>query len=322
MTIAKIQDFTSGEVIISPHKIDRGSKNDNPEMSKNMTAASFPIMCSGFTKKGCPCARPLFRDFGTCKQHTILEPEFCPTTREEWLDFKSRHYTSGRPLALELFKGTGSIDKAITENKDFDVVSFDIDKYYRPDICADFMEFDFEEIFEPGEFQYIWASPVCTSWSICTHIHRNKYTEDPELTPKTETGRLGNRMIQKLMDTLDYLKPPVFMIENPRGRLRHWKPFKKWLEMNGHSRMMVYYGNFDHYLQKPTDIWNNVSGRKMNFTQQKPKEGDFKRIDDLTLCQRYAMPEKLCRMLTKVAYQDSMKKLLHRDLEEFWKNRI
>ena len=41
------------------------------------------IKCSGFTKKGVPCCRPLFRDFHTCKQHTVVEPDFCPTTRQE-----------------------------------------------------------------------------------------------------------------------------------------------------------------------------------------------------------------------------------------------
>ena len=206
-----------------------------------------PIKCSGFTKKGVPCCRPLFRDFHTCKQHTTVKPDFCPTTRQEWLNFKNKHFTSGKPLALELFKGTGSIDKAIQANKDFDVVSFDIDKYFRPDICADFMTFNFKEVFEPGEFQYVWGSPVCTSWSVCTSMHRPSYKEDPELTPKTAEAELGNRMIKKLMKVIDFLKPPVFMIENPRGRLRHWKPFNKWLTKHGHSRLMVFYGNYDHH---------------------------------------------------------------------------
>ena len=250
-----------------------------------------PIKCSGFTKKGVPCCRPLFRDFHTCKQHTTVKPDFCPTTRQEWLDFKSKHFTSGKPLALELFKGTGSIDKAIQANKDFDVVSFDIDKYFRPDICADFMTFNFKEVFEPGEFQYVWGSPVCTSWSICTQKHRPSYIEDPELTPKTDEAVLGNRMIKKMMKVIDFLKPPVFMIENPRGRLRHWKPFNKWLTQHGHSRLLVFYGNYDHYLPKPTDIWNNVSSRKLDFTERAPKEGTFKSIGDISLEDRYAMPQ-------------------------------
>ena len=280
------------------------------------------IKCSGSTKKGAPCCRPLFRDFHTCKQHTTVKPDFCPTTRQEWLDYKSKHFTSGKPIALELFKGTGSIDKAIQANKDFDVVSFDIDKYFKPDICADFMTFNFKEVFEPGEFQYVWGSPVCTSWSICTSKHRPSYKVDPELTPKTGEAELGNRMIKKLMNVIDFLKPPVFMIENPRGRLRHWKPFNKWLTKHGHSRLMVYYGNYDHYLPKPTDIWNNVSSaHKFDFTERSPRNGTFKSINDISLEKRYAMPQKLCLRLTRVAYEDSVKKLLHKDLMKYHENK-
>jgi hypothetical protein len=298
----------------------RKSRAPPPPPPQPITIATS-IKCSGFTKRGVPCCRPLFRDFHTCKQHTVVEPDFFPTTRQEWLDFKSKHFTSGKPLALELFKGTGSIDKAIQANKDFDVVSFDIDKYFKPDICADFMTFNFKEVFEPGEFQYLWSSPVCTSWSICTFKHRPSYKVDPELTPKTDVAELGNLMIKKLMDVIDFLKPPVFMIENPRGRLRHWKPFNKWLTKHGHSRLMVYYGNYDHYLHKPTDIWNNVSARKLDFTERRPKDGTFKNIVDISLEQRYAMPQKLCSWLTKVAYEDSVKKLLHKDLMKYYENK-
>ena len=155
---------------------------------------------------------------------------------------------------------------------------------------------------------------------MATHKHRSSYKEDQELTPKTEEAELGNRMIKKLMNVIDFLKPPVFMIENPRGRLRHWKPFNKWLTKHGHSRLMVFYGNYDHYLPKPTDIWNNVSSHKLNFTERAPKEGTFKGIGDISLEDRYAMPQKLCRWLTRVAYEDSVKKLLHKDLMEYHKN--
>ena len=84
---------------------------------------------------------------------------------------------------------------------------------------------------------------------------------------------------------------------------------------------MVFYGNYDHYLHKPTDIWNNVSSRKLDFTERKPERGTFKGIGDISLEERYAMPQKLCRWLTRVAYEDSVKKLLHKDLMEYHKNK-
>ena len=270
----------------------------------SVAAITAPVptkFCLATTTRGCGCLNRQYLDFTTCKRHTKIEKQFCPETREEWLRFKETHCTSvGKPLALELFKGTGSIDKAIHRSTDMDVVSFDLEKFYRPDICADFMEFDFFNIFEPGEFDYVWASPVCTSWSICTHKHRYPLCEDPDMTPQTATGRLGNAMIMRLTEVIDYLEPKCWMIENPRGRLRHWKPFKKWVESQCGSRLTVYYGNHNHYLKKATDIWNNSPNGLLNYTEKTPT-GTFKTIDELTLEQRYAMPPDLCDMLVKFA---------------------
>jgi len=105
-------------------------------------------------------------------------------------------------------------------------------------------------------------------------------------------------MILRLTEVIDYLKPKVWMIENPRGRLRHFKPLKRWLESNGGSRLMVFYGNYNHYMQKPTDIWNDVG---LNHDEQLRRKGDFKSIDELTLEERYAMPQKLCDQLIACA---------------------
>ncbi len=277
--------------------------------------------CTATNKNGTNCLRTPYLDFHTCKAHTVLEEPFNPTTREEWLEYKNKHFTSGKPLALELFKGTGSIDKAITRNGEMDVVSFDINNYYRPDICSDFMTFNFWDIFEPGEFHFLWASPVCTSWSICTNVHRAPLKEDPNMPAKTETGRLGEQMVLLLCNIIDYLEPHTFAIENPRGRLRHWKPFKEWLNARNYNKWTVYYGNHNHYMRKPTDIWNNASAKKYKqMTEQENAPADdivFCDINDLSLEQRYAMPADLCDLIAKWAYADGMHKQLMGDLETY-----
>jgi len=283
--------------------------------------AVFPkhSKCPCTNKSGLSCFRKPYLNFETCKAHTVLPEPFTPTTREEWLEFKNTHFTSGKPLALELFKGTGSIDKAITRQDDMDVVSFDIENFYRPDICADFMTFDFWEIFQPGEFHFIWASPVCTSWSLCTNKHRYPKNQDPEMTPKTDTGRLGETMILRLCNLIDYLEPPTFAIENPRGRLRHWKPFKQWLDLRGYNQWTVYYGNHNHYLRKATDIWNNASVKRYKEMTMKentpPSNIAFCDISDLTLEQRYAMPGDLCDLIAKWGYADGLHKKLMEEME-------
>ena len=47
------------------------------------------------------------------------------------------------------------------------------------------------------------------------------------------------------------------MVENPRGKLRHWKPFVDWLERRRASRWCARYGNWGHSFDKPTDFWSN-----------------------------------------------------------------
>lgn len=274
--------------------------------------------CPCRNKSGKNCRRPPYLNFTTCKAHTVLPEPFTPTTREEWLTYKHKHFNSGKPLALELFKGTGSIDKAITRLGEMDVVSFDIENFYRPDICADFMTFDFWNIFEPGEFHFVWASPVCTSWSVATHKHRESFNKDPTMTALTEVGRLGEKMILRLCNLIDYLKPYTFAIENPRGRLRHWKPFQEWLQSKGYNRWTVYYGNHNHYLRKATDIWNNANIKKykqMTLTENSPSSTiNFCKIDDLSLEQRYAMPADLCNLIAQWGYKDGMHKKLMMEL--------
>lgn len=284
-------------------------------------AAASPLfrfnVCSGKNKNGQCCMRKPYLQFPTCKHHTSISlPEpFSPTTREEWLEYKETHFNPEKPLVLELFKGTGSIDKAITRAGDMDVVSFDIDKFFQPDICDDFMTFDFFNIFEPGEFFAIWSSPVCTSWSVATHKHRLPKNVCDDMKPLTEEGILGEAMILRLTEVIDYLCPLKWAIENPRGRLRNWKPFVKWLNEKDANRWTVYYGNHNHYLPKATDIWNNANKYKYDYmtrSEKKPGSGHvfIRDISDLTLAQRYAMPSQLCDMIASWMFKDGTHKQL------------
>ena len=69
-----------------------------------------------------------------------------------------------RPRCLELFSGTGSIGRAF-ERQGWEVVSLDIDPKFGPDVCADIMSWDYS-IYEPCHFDFVWASPMCTQYSV------------------------------------------------------------------------------------------------------------------------------------------------------------
>ena len=151
-------------------------------------------------------------------------------------------------ISLELFSGCGHITKCFKDNG-FDTITLDYDKKHKSDICVDLLEWDYKK-YEPGFFNFIWASPDCTSWSIATHRHR---TLKEGLLPKTEIARNGNDLILKTLEIIAYFQPEYFIIENPRGRLRHYEPMKILP-----YRTTVYYSNYGFKFPKPTDLWSNV----------------------------------------------------------------
>jgi len=160
--------------------------------------------------------------------------------------------------ALELFAGTKSFGKVAVRHG-YDVVSLDNDPRHDTTICEDILTWDYRQ-YEPKHFNIIWASPDCTSWSKLTHKHRVL----PDLTPLTDVARLGERLIHKTLEIIDYFKPQIYFIENPQGRLRHFPPMKS-LPHRG----TVYYSNYGHQSHKPTDIWSNIyipNEKKPNIT--------------------------------------------------------
>ena len=66
---------------------------------------------------------------------------------------------------LDLFCGTKSVAK-VAESLGYEICTFDIDSKCEPDICADILEFDYKAAFVPGQFDVIWCSPPCDTFSV------------------------------------------------------------------------------------------------------------------------------------------------------------
>ena len=149
---------------------------------------------------------------------------------------------------LELFSGLKHVSKSF-ELHGWDAVTLDYDPKLGADLCVDLLTWDYTA-YDRDHFDFIHCSPDCTSWSICTHRHR---TLKDGLKPMTPTAVLGEKLIHRMHEILDFFQPCTYIIENPRGRLRHFPPMRR------HPyRTTVFYSNYGFTFHKPTDLWSNI----------------------------------------------------------------
>ncbi len=149
---------------------------------------------------------------------------------------------------LELFSGTESFSKVARE-RGHETFTIDLDRSFNPDLCIDILDFNISML--PEGFRnpdVIWASPPCTTFSVASIRH---YWENGK--PKNEKALHGIKIVKKTIDIIKQINPHFFIIENPRGMLRK-QDFIQDLK-----RDCVTYCQYGLSVQKPTDLWNNLS---------------------------------------------------------------
>jgi site-specific DNA-cytosine methylase len=140
--------------------------------------------------------------------------------------------------ALVLFKGTGSIDKAL-EAAGWEVHSIDIDPKCEASETCDILAWDPSK-FDVGHFDFIWASPVCTEFSTLL-LRRPRRLE------------LGDSFVQRALLIIETLKPRWWVLENPQTGLLKTRPY-----MQGLPFVDVDYCKFGFGYRKRTRLWGNV----------------------------------------------------------------
>jgi len=153
---------------------------------------------------------------------------------------------------LELFSGTRSIGKAF-EAAGHEVFSIDFDTQFEADAHVDIYTLDRRAVLELTGWlpDVVWASPDCSSYSVAALSH-HRIKVNSRFMPKSERAA---RMDAGNAYLIEHLLPeitPVFLIENPRGIMRH-KHFVK-----GLHRHTVTYCQYGDSSMKPTDIFTNV----------------------------------------------------------------
>ena len=147
---------------------------------------------------------------------------------------------------LELFSGSGSIRK-VAKKRGHEVFSIDFLPFKGVDL---FGLRDMEHVTAadiPFVPDFIWASPMCQSYSMAAiSHHRNR-----DRTPKTEFAAKSDRVVINTMKLLNAFPNAHYYIENPMATLQKM-PF-----MKGTHRVTVWYCQYGDIAAKPTNIFSN-----------------------------------------------------------------
>ena len=197
--------------------------------------------------------------------------------------------------ALELFSGTKSIGKSLQKLGCWEVVSLDFCDKFQPTICKNIMHWDYT-CFPPGHFDFIWASPDCTEYSVAK-------------TTGVRDLQKADDLVLKTLSILSYYRPLYYAIENPatgllktRGILDDW-PWKDvtycsyGTEYRKHTRIWTNLGNY--WAPRPLCTRKCAScisngGVHGASAQKGPSGGNDKTTDNFTRDQLYKIPEPLC----------------------------
>jgi hypothetical protein len=140
-------------------------------------------------------------------------------------------------IMLDLFSGTGSVGD-VFRGAGWVVVSLDRD--LPADMQTDVLDWDYRKAYQPKHFQFIWASPPCTEYSIAKTVGVRKLAE-------------ANEIVKRTIEIINYFEPPFYVIENPQTGLLRKQSF-----MEGLPFKDVDYCKYGMPYRKRTRLWNNI----------------------------------------------------------------
>ena len=144
-------------------------------------------------------------------------------------------------VCLDLCSGRGGFSQAFRENKEWEVVTVDINPKFKPS-----MVLDLTDVIENKErYESFWnlkpdiilASPPCERWSIAN-------SRWPQ-----EGIYQASKVLGAVLEIVAIMKPKGWIIENPKGRMR-W--FLR--EPSAEASLL----QFGYRTVKQTDFWTNI----------------------------------------------------------------
>jgi len=218
---------------------------------------------------------------------------------------------------LELFSGTHSVGKVANE-KGWEVVSLDLKN---ADINIDILEWNYM-IYDSNEFDIIWASPPCDTFSSIKKTHIGRKRKCGKIITKEDIEKdihdRGLPLLNKTLEILLYFRPKYYFIENPQS-----SSMKQYLDLPYYDVDYCKYCLWGY--RKRTRIWTNLEGfipkkckqdcencidgkHKINIGMTTKKRIEGIKSEYTKLSERYRIPPKLIEELFS-NYQDNMTNL-------------
>jgi hypothetical protein len=142
-------------------------------------------------------------------------------------------------LCIDLCSGLGGFSQAFKDNPEWEVVRIDIERKFKPDVCADVRFLPLKPGLSP---ELLLMSPPCERFSLAAFGAGN--TKFPG-----KGIRLALEIVGACLEFVNESKAKFWLMENPRGRLRYFI---------GKPPNTVDYRNYGGKRSKPTDLWGNV----------------------------------------------------------------
>ena len=156
-------------------------------------------------------------------------------------------HRSRRYRFLVLFSGTGSVEHMLMKQfPNAKIVSLDVDPCSAATHVCDIRHWvdSLEggmQVYPPGYFHAIWASPPCTQYSVAKTIGRRDLAS-------------ADGLAKAALQANSYLDPAYWYLENPVGLLRHREFMQPW---NRYLNLTTYCKYGTAYM-KLTCIWTNA----------------------------------------------------------------
>ena len=101
-----------------------------------------------------------------------------------------------------MFSGTGSVGNRLRELR-YEVVSLDSDRRRKADIVENILYWDYKSAYAVGHFSVIAAGVPCTEYSSAKTVGHRRLD-------------YAHRIVEKLLEIIQYFNPPIWWIENHR----------------------------------------------------------------------------------------------------------